>query len=301
MSAVSVRIVAPPAAPDAGPLGCLIAAAHRDLALAHRRGFRAAHAQDVEIIPHRGNPGPGGTLPVTLTLDAAGLALATAADYRRIVETVARLRPQPRTPEEAAEEAWRLAVRIDSPLDRILAARDRRLTAAAVTRGRGLLADRPSSALRSALGAATAILHDRRRQVLFVAARPTLPPWPPDAVRALTLWESEPRRVFDLDRPDLLAQALAPQADLAIVDTRVALATRLMRRRRPWPSLEDRFASDLLRPDDVADPWLRDLTRAAADAAGTALPILLGGPSLVEWGIRLLLTGRGRDPVGAGG
>jgi hypothetical protein len=56
-----------------------------------------------------------------------------------------------------------------------------------------------------------------------------------------------------------------------------------------WPVAEDRFASDLLLADAVADPWLRALTAAASAAP---IPIVLGGHTLVGPGLRLLL-GRG--------
>ncbi len=292
MSTVSVRIVDVPPAAGAGPLQCALAAARSDLARAHRRRFLAAHANDVQIIADARAAVRPGAVPGTIVLDSASLPFATAGDYERLVQAAAIGRPAP--PTDDADELWRGRARLDSPLDLILAARDRRLPTAVAAKGRALLADPASARLRDALASATDVLRDRRRQVLFVAARPSMPAWPADAVRALTIWESEPRRTFDLDRPDLLAQALAPQADAAIVDTRVALATRLMRRRRTWPSIEDRFASDLLRPDAVEDPWLRDLTRAAAEAG---LPILFGGPALVDWGIRLLLIGVRRDPV----
>ena len=58
---------------------------------------------------------------------------------------------------------------------------------------------------------------------------------------------------------------------------------------RAWPGAEDRFASDLLLPDRVRDPWLRALTASAVDAR---IPILLGGHSLVGPGVRLLLGHR---------
>ena len=45
-----------------------------------------------------------------------------------------------------------------------------------------------------------------------------------------------------------------------------------------WPADEDRFASDLLRADDVRDPWLAALTRGAASAP---VPVLLGAHTLV--------------------
>ena len=46
--------------------------------------------------------------------------------------------------------------------------------------------------------------------------------------------------------------------DAALVDTRVLLAHRLGADERRWPAAEDRFASDLLLHEHVADPWLRD-------------------------------------------
>ena len=67
---------------------------------------------------------------------------------------------------------------------------------------------------------------------------------------------------------------------------RVLLAHRFGADERDWPPAEDRFASDLLLPDRVADPWLRDLT---ASAAGARIPVALGGHTLVGPGLRLLL------------
>jgi hypothetical protein len=59
-----------------------------------------------------------------------------------------------------------------------------------------------------------------------------------------------------------------------------------------WPSAEDRFASDLLRADDVKNPWLRELT---ASAVAAPIPILLGGHTLVGPGVRLVVE---RPPRG---
>jgi hypothetical protein len=148
--------------------------------------------------------------------------------------------------------------------------------------------------LKAAMRGMTSVLGNRRAQVLVLGNRPRDGAWPADGVRALALWEPDARHAIDLDRPEAVASALAPQADAAIIDTRLLLATRLLRRRRTWPSAEDRFASDLLQPDIVADPWLRELTRSAADSG---LPILLGGPSLIDWGVRQLLTSRPHDPL----
>jgi hypothetical protein len=294
MSAVTVRIIDPPAPAGAGPLTRAVAEARTALAIAHARGFRTAHADDVAIVAERPDRGPGGMHPGAVVLESPALPFAALPDYRRIVETAATLRGGPPVDED---DAWRAAARLDSPLDVVLAARDRRVPTGPRAVARRLLDDPASSVLRAALAGMAAILANRDRQLLIVAERPALPPWPTGAVRALVLWESDARRAFDLDRPDLLASSLAQLADAALVDSRLALATRLLRRRRPWPPLEDRFASDLLRPDEVADPWLGDLTRAAA---GSGLPVLLGGPSLVAWGVRMLLTGRRRNPVRAG-
>lgn len=74
---------------------------------------------------------------------------------------------------------------------------------------------------------------------------------------------------------------LAGMADAALIDSRVILAAR-----RAWPDDADRFASDLLLPDAIGDPFLRDFTRAAAVCP---IPILLGGHSLVSAGLWAML------------
>jgi hypothetical protein len=71
-------------------------------------------------------------------------------------------------------------------------------------------------------------------------------------------------------------------ADAMFLDSRVILAAR-----KSWPLPADRFNSDLRRPDEVADPFLRDFTAAALAAP---IPIVLGGHSLVAGGL-LALTG----------
>jgi hypothetical protein len=82
---------------------------------------------------------------------------------------------------------------------------------------------------------------------------------------------------------------LARLADAALIDSRVLLAHRLGPDERAWPTAEDRFASDLLLADRIADPWLRQLTEAVRDSP---IPIVLGGHTLVGPGIRLALRGR---------
>jgi CTP:molybdopterin cytidylyltransferase MocA len=101
-------------------------------------------------------------------------------------------------------------------------------------------------------------------------------------------------RVLAAGSPRELGAVVATFADAAILDTRVLLADRLGIDERTWPSPEDRFASDMLRPAEVRDPWLAALTAGAADAR---VPVLLGGHTLVGPGLRLLArTGRGASP-----
>jgi hypothetical protein len=66
---------------------------------------------------------------------------------------------------------------------------------------------------------------------------------------------------------------LAEQADGLLIDTRVLLAHHNL-----WPSAEDRFASDLLQPELIQEPWLRQFT---ADSVAAGIPLLLGGHSLM--------------------
>lgn len=106
----------------------------------------------------------------------------------------------------------------------------------------------------------------------------------------------QPRSVIgtllDRDGWSSLGDRVAGLADGALLDSRVLLGHRHGADEHTWPVAEDRFASDLLLPDRVRDPWLRALTRSAVDAR---VPILLGGHSLVGPGLRLALGGpRGR-------
>ncbi len=77
-----------------------------------------------------------------------------------------------------------------------------------------------------------------------------------------------------------LFAALCELAHALIIDTRV-----LMAHFRRWPRAEDRFYSDLLMPEHIGDPWLRELTEAAA---ACPVPVLLGGHCLVSGGLYLL-------------
>jgi len=93
------------------------------------------------------------------------------------------------------------------------------------------------------------------------------------------------------DGPGSLGRHVAAICDGALLDSRVLLAHRCGADERGWPPAEDRYASDLLLPDRVRDPWLAGLTAAATEAP---IPILLGGHGLVGPGLRLALGTRTR-------
>jgi len=90
---------------------------------------------------------------------------------------------------------------------------------------------------------------------------------------AVLLHEVGPERFFAL---------LATLGDGLLFDTRPLFAQLA-----PDLSAADRFASDLLRPELIGNPLVRDFTAAARDAG---IPILLGGHALVTGGLALLAT-----------
>jgi len=208
---------------------------------------------------------------------------------------------------------WRLAIDVDGPLELLLlgiggvpadldVTRVRaRMTAvrvvAADRRAELVVTGRTSSATlawleRGARARVRAIVEERglraasrlaQAQAEVGDAAAANPPRPPASLLG---------SVLDREGPGAVGEVLARLGDAAIVDSRVLMAHRLGADETTWPGPEDRFASDLLVPGRVRDPWLRELTAAAARAR---IPILLGGHSLVGPGIRLLL-GRGRVP-----
>ena len=74
---------------------------------------------------------------------------------------------------------------------------------------------------------------------------------------------------------------LADLGDAAFLDTRV-----LFNHAGKSFSTADRFHSDLLQPDAISDPWLREFTQAAM---GSRVPVVLGGHSLVTGGLVALI------------
>jgi hypothetical protein len=182
-----------------------------------------------------------------------GLPEARRDETTRVRETLARVRAVAHDRRAELVLAGRTSAATLRWAERALPARVR-----ALVEERGL---RASS--RLALGGA--------------AARPARPP---RSVLGLLL---------ERDGPEALGAILAQLGDGAVVDSRVLLAHRLGADEDAWPSPEDRFASDLLLADRVADPWLSALTRAAREAP---IPVVLGGHTLVGPGLGLALRPR---------
>jgi hypothetical protein len=100
-------------------------------------------------------------------------------------------------------------------------------------------------------------------------------------------------RLVELVGPEGFFDELARLVDAAIIDTRVLMAAA-----GHYPGDADRFASDLLVPDQIADPWLRNFTAAAASAS---IPVLLGGHGVVGGGLYALaeiVAARRKEGVG---
>jgi hypothetical protein len=186
---------------------------------------------------------------------------------------------------------WRLAIDLDSPLDALLA---------------GMSIDPAHGApIRERIELVRAVAADRRAE-LVVAGRTSAATlrWlerrtasrtralvEERGLRAIGLFRGRSPRsalglVLDGRGPEALGAILAELGDAAIVDSRVLLAHRLGADEAAWPVPEDRYASDLLQADAIRDPWLRALTESARDAA---IPVLLGGHTLVGPGVRLVV------------
>ncbi len=81
--------------------------------------------------------------------------------------------------------------------------------------------------------------------------------------------------------PEGFFATLASLSDGVLMDSRVLLAAH-----GRWPSAADRFNADLLRWEEVGDPFLRALSHAAAEAG---VPVLMGGQSVVSGGLMALV------------
>ncbi len=191
---------------------------------------------------------------------------------------------------------WRLQMDLDSPLDVLLAGLGRSTVAGAraiFDRGRvRAVAERvlatssdPAAELLVAGRSSSSTLRwlernnaSRTRALIEERGMRTARPGQRATRSAIGL-------LLDRDGPESLGIRVAELSDAAVIDTRVLLAHRLGTDESSWPGAEDRFASDLLLHERIADPWLRALTKAAAEAP---VPVLLGGHTLVGPGLRLL-------------
>ena len=192
---------------------------------------------------------------------------------------------------------WRLQLDLDSPLDALLLSPGATATRLAAV---GL----PATGVLGALRAIGDVAHDGSAE-LVVAGRTSaaVVAWLErhTASRTRALVEERGFRtrapgqrpvrstlglLLDRDGPAALGAHLAELGDAALVDSRVLIAHRFGADESGWPPAEDRFASDLLVPGAIADPWLRALTQAAVDAP---IPVVLGGHTLVGPGLRLVL------------
>ncbi len=360
MPPVTVLVLAPALAADAGPLTRRLDEARSTLAEHHRQGFLAAGAD--EVVVRREPPDdtpfgirlrrlvaelePGGLV----VLGAGSIPLATAADRRELVAAAASdtpgalvnqwysadalaisraeaalrdlpddLRSDNALPRWLAEAAGvpvrdlrarrRLAMDVDSPLDLLLleaadgaptlptlgeavAVRER------LVRLRGLAADPGAELLVAGRTSATDLrwveLHTRSRTRVLAEERGLRTA---SAGALVGRPNRRPARsalgfLLDTAGPGSLGRIVADLSDGALIDSRVLVAHRFGADEAGWPAPEDRFASDLLLPGRIRDPWLRDLTAAAVEAS---IPIVLGGHSLVGPGLRLALRTRRRD------
>ncbi len=191
-----------------------------------------------------------------------------------------------------ARGRWRLAIDIDSPLDVVLLGRAPLDARANVVRDRltrldGVAADPRAELVVAGRASASTLRWLERR-----TASRTRAILEERGLRSRGLAEGQrpPRSLLGLaldERgPGALGEILAQLGDAAVVDSRVLLAHRLGPDEDGWPRPEDRFASDLLLPDRIEDPWLRALTAAARDAG---IPVLMGGHTLIGPGLRLAL------------
>ena len=81
--------------------------------------------------------------------------------------------------------------------------------------------------------------------------------------------------------PEIMFEDLSKMVAAAFIDTRVYLAHH-----GKWPSTSDRYASDMLQPEQIVDARLRDFTEAAMCCSS---PMLLGAFGVVSGGLYALV------------
>ena len=85
-----------------------------------------------------------------------------------------------------------------------------------------------------------------------------------------------------------LVAELAELGDAVVLDSRVLMAALAgSADAASWPPEEERFALDFGDGSQIATPWLRELTEAAA---ASPVPFLLGGHAMVSDGLRLIVA-----------
>jgi hypothetical protein len=208
-------------------------------------------------------------------------------------------------------QRWRLAIDIDGPLDLVLVGAaeapggvDLTVVRSRIAAVRGVAADRRAELLvagrtsgatlawleRHSAARSRAWVEERGLRAASTLAQAVLGAAEADAAVATRQSPRPPASILGafLDRigPGALGDHLGTFADAAMIDSRVLVAHRVGPDEAAWPSAEDRFASDLLLPDRIGDPWLRELT---ASAAAAPIPVLLGGHTLVGPGVRLVV------------
>jgi hypothetical protein len=198
---------------------------------------------------------------------------------------------------EVARRRTRLGVDIDSPLDLVVLGLDAGLDDDAAVRTRlervrAVARDPTKELIVSGRSSASALrwlerhTASRTRAVLEERGLRAIGLGADGTARLQRAPRSLLAMLLDARGPAALGAVLAELGDAAVVDTRVLLAHRLGADESAWPSAEDRYASDLLLPDPIRDAWLRELTASARDSA---IPVLLGGHTLVGPGLRLAL------------
>jgi hypothetical protein len=247
----------------------------------------------------------GGDRPAALTNNRYSADIVSVARARAVLEGLPDLRTDnalprwlwevARVPVHDLRRRWRLGVDIDGPLDLVLLG----------GRWSSHLPDGVAGVVGSRLAAVRAVA-DGPRAELVVAGRTSASTlaWLERHTQARTRALVEERglrtsaagqrppwsvlgALLDRDGPGALAEHLARLGDAALIDARVLLAHRFGADDRAWPVAEDRYASDLLQPGRIGDPWLRELTASAATAT---VPIVLGGHTLVGPGLRIVVS-----------
>ena len=316
-----VRALAEPGSPLAGSLRDATRTGRGLVLLGSGSLALATRADRARFVEAARGPGRRALANNRFSADAIALTSAAAASLTDVPAGLPGDNALPRWLAEVAHVEvtdlrgrWRLALDLDSPLDPVLlSARDRAgreeladgedpwtvAVTGRIAELRSVLADRRAEVVLAGRSSAGTIAWLERRAACRVRAlleerglrassRLALSdtagtdgpagrgPRPPRSVLGL---------VLDRDGPGAIGPRLSELGDGAAVDTRVLLAHRLGADETAWPPAEDRFASDLLLPERIADPWLRELTESALRAT---IPIVLGGHTLVGPGIRLL-------------